>query len=385
MKFNHFPDGWIEYELGELLAYEQPTPYIVESTEYNDKYPTPVLTAGKSFIIGYTNETDGIYNSLPVIIFDDFTTSSQFVNFEFKVKSSAMKILTANKELALPKFLYYLMQIINCDHSTHKRYWIQTYSKIRVAIPSLHEQERIVAKIEELSSELDKGVETLKKTKAQLKVHRQAVLKEAFEGKLTGGKLIRIATICDFATVATGATPLTSNSDYYGGDVPWVTSSALNNAFVKEPSAYITLKALEETNTKVFPAHTLLIAMYGEGKTRGKCSELLIDAATNQAVAAILINDDTQINRRYIKWYLVKNYDEIRRTSSGGVQPNLNLTKVRQITLPIYSFVEQCKIVAEIESRLSICDKIEQTVDEALLKAESLRLSILKKAFVGEL
>lgn len=95
-----------EYELGDLLAYEQPTPYIVESTKYSDTYKTPVLTAGKSFIIGHTNETTGIYENLPAIIFDDFTTSSQFVNFKFKVKSSAMKILTANTEIVLPKYVF---------------------------------------------------------------------------------------------------------------------------------------------------------------------------------------------------------------------------------------------------------------------------------------
>ena len=104
-----------EYELGQLLSYEQPIPYIVESTKYSEKYKTPVLTAGKSFIIGYTNEETGIYNSLPVIIFDDFTTSSQYVNFKFKVKSSAMKILTANTDFVLPKYIFYRMQIINFD------------------------------------------------------------------------------------------------------------------------------------------------------------------------------------------------------------------------------------------------------------------------------
>lgn len=173
---------WTEYELGELLSYEQPTPYIVESTDYSDSYETPVLTAGKSFIIGYTNETSGIYDKLPVIIFDDFTTSTQYVNFPFKVKSSAMKILTANTELVIPKFIFYRMQIIEFDHSTHKRYWIQQYSKIKVKIPPIPEQERIVAQIEELFSDLENGVETLKKTKQQLAVYRQAVLKEAFAG-----------------------------------------------------------------------------------------------------------------------------------------------------------------------------------------------------------
>ena len=173
-------DEWEEYELGQLLNYEQPSPYIVKSTNYSDTYSTPVLTAGKSFIIGYTDETVGIYNSLPVIIFDDFTTSSQYVNFPFKVKSSAMKILSPNVELVLPKFIYYRMQIIQFDHSTHKRYWIQQYSKIKVQIPSIPEQERIVSKIEELFSRLDASVAELQTAKEKLKGYRQIALREAF-------------------------------------------------------------------------------------------------------------------------------------------------------------------------------------------------------------
>ena len=179
---------WIEYQLGELLSYEQPTPYIVESTKYNDTYPIPVLTPGKSFILGYTNECSGIYDKLPVIIFDDFTTASRHVTFPFKVKSSAMKILTANPEIVNSKFIYYRMQIIDFDCSTHKRYWIQSYSKIKVHIPPLEEQRRIVARIEELFSELDAAVATLERTKEQLAVYRQAVLKEAFSGTFTRHK-----------------------------------------------------------------------------------------------------------------------------------------------------------------------------------------------------
>ena len=115
-----------EYELGELLYYEQPTPYIVESTDYNDTYETPVLTAGKSFILGYTDEKEGIYDQLPVIIFDDFTTASQYVNFKFKVKSSAMKILTPVTELVLPKYPFIqtgdVKAATNCITSFTKQY-----------------------------------------------------------------------------------------------------------------------------------------------------------------------------------------------------------------------------------------------------------------------
>ena len=187
--------NWIEYQLGDLLGYEQPTPYIVESTDYNDQYKTPVLTAGKSFILGYTNEETGIYDALPVIIFDDFTMASQYVNFPFKVKSSAMKILTANAELVLPKFIFYRMQTIQFDHGTHKRYWIQQYSKIRVKIPSIPEQQRIVSRIEELLSQLDSGVETLNTVTRQLAAYRQSTLKDAFDHAMSDCKMLPIAEL----------------------------------------------------------------------------------------------------------------------------------------------------------------------------------------------
>ena len=149
------PQGWVVTNLETLLSYEQPTDYIVESTDYSNNYSTPVLTAGKSFVLGYTNETNGIYKRIPTIIFDDFTTESKYVDFEFKVKSSAMKILTANTDLVLIRFAYYLMQSIEIDHDNHQRYWISVFSKQEVALPPLAEQQRIVEMIDYLYSLLD--------------------------------------------------------------------------------------------------------------------------------------------------------------------------------------------------------------------------------------
>ena len=144
------PDNWAFIRLENALIYEQPTEYIVDSTDYNNAYPIPVLTAGKSFIIGYTNEEYGIKTDLPVIIFDDFTTDSKYVDFPFKVKSSAMKILTAEKQLIDTKFAYYIMQTIEHDHDTHKRYWISEYGKKVIGLPPLKEQLKIVEAIEDL-------------------------------------------------------------------------------------------------------------------------------------------------------------------------------------------------------------------------------------------
>lgn len=153
------PDEWAYVRLENVLNYEQPTEYIVESTDYRSEYKTPVLTAGKSFIIGYTNETVGIKSELPVIIFDDFTTDSKFVNFPFKVKSSAMKILTADKLSIDTKYAYYVMQTVECDHETHKRYWISEYGRTIIGLPPLNEQLKIVNQIEYLFSLLDNGKE----------------------------------------------------------------------------------------------------------------------------------------------------------------------------------------------------------------------------------
>jgi len=149
------PKNWSVCLLEDIVDYEQPTQYIVQSTNYSDNYKTPVLTAGKSFILGYTNETTGIYDQLPTIIFDDFTTDSRFVDFPFKVKSSAMKILQINREFNI-RYVAYFMSITQLVGDTHKRYWISEYSKIPIPIPPKQEQDRIVKKIAEIEDRLNK-------------------------------------------------------------------------------------------------------------------------------------------------------------------------------------------------------------------------------------
>ena len=136
-----------EYTLDELLPYEQPGPYIVNSTDYNDSYKTPVITPGKSFILGYTNENNGIYSvgDGKVIIFDDFTTASRLINFDFKVKSSAMKILrSSNPAIFNIDYLYYFLQTLYVNNDTHKRYWISEYAPLKVKIHTYDEQLKII-------------------------------------------------------------------------------------------------------------------------------------------------------------------------------------------------------------------------------------------------
>ena len=151
--YENLPQGWAVCRLEDILDYEQPQAYIVNSTDYSDEYETPVLTAGKSFIIGYTNETNGICDRLPVIIFDDFTTDSKLVDFPFKVKSSAMKILRTKGEINIDYIAYY-MSITRLIGDTHKRYWISEYSKLLIPIPPYQEQLRIVETVETILNEI---------------------------------------------------------------------------------------------------------------------------------------------------------------------------------------------------------------------------------------
>ena len=380
---------WKEYELGELLSYEQPTPYIVNSTDYNDNHEIPVLTAGKSLILGYTNETEGVYNALPVIIFDDFTTASQYVNFPFKVKSSAMKILTPNKALVLPQFIYYRMQIIQFDSSTHKRYWIQQYSKIKVAIPPISEQKRIVARIEELFSELDNGVETLRKTKQQLAVYRQAVLKEAFDK--AGEKQVPLRGIIEKPRYGTSKK---CSYDIDEHSLPVYRIPNINyfqGTISHDDLKYASFTEDEFDSLKLRSGDILIIRSNGSVSLVGR-SAIVSEEDTYGLFAGYLmrlrIKVEAEILPKYLNLYLNTHYAryqiEQMAKSTSGVN-NINSDEICRICLPVCDIDLQKEIIQEMEARLSVCDSIEKTVDTALQQTEAMRQSILKRAFEGRL
>lgn len=377
---------WKTYELGTLLSYEQPTAYIVESTDYNDNYQTPVLTAGKSFIIGYTNETSGIYKSLPVIIFDDFTTSSQYVNFLFKVKSSAMKILSPNTELVLPKFIYYRMQIIQFDHSTHKRYWIQQYSKIKVKIPPIPEQERIISKIEELFSKLDASVAELQTAKEKLKVYRQAVLKEALEGDYPCVRLKEIATA--FSGYAFKSKKYSSDGRYVVVKIGNVKSFRFDFSRDLTKTSEIDDNIL---NKYLLKKGDCLITMTGSRGKRDYGYVAMVEDQDNyllnQRVSALRFDDSVALPKFYKYVLSSPQYrNQFFSYETGNVgQGNVGIRALTEPKVICPTLKTQEAIIQNIEFRLSLCDSIEQSMDTSLQQAEALRQSILKQAFEGRL
>jgi type I restriction enzyme S subunit len=192
-------------------------------------------------------------------------------------------------------------------------------------------------------------------------------------------------SIGSLVDVATGATPLRRRSDYYGGGVPWVTSGAVNKGTIVEAAETITELALKETNAKLFPRGTLVVAMYGEGQTRGRVGELGMDAATNQALAALLFDENTESLRPYLRLYLLRNYERIRALSFGGVQPNLSLGVIRDTPVPLPPLLEQAEIVRRAMHLLDVGELLKGQIESASRKIELTANTFLHRALDGGL
>ena len=310
---------------------------------------------------------------------------------------------------------------------------------LEISIPDLQTQKKIV---KEISSQLDKTEQLsieIAKQKSYAKQLRQNILQEAIEGKLTenwrkgnpvvkgnpdfdaealfekiqeekchtDSELLRnskrkvFETIAEnelpfeipegwkwvklehLAEVGTGATPLTSEKKYYeNGTIPWITSSSTGNDFVSKADVFITEIALKETNCSLNPKGTLVVAMYGQGKTRGQITELCIEAATNQACATIKIFEkDNVVLKKYIKFVFKKMYEEIRSLAQGGTQPNLNLGKIANTIFPLPPLAEQKEIVARVEQHLQTITQLETQIATRETTTKQLMQSILKDAF----
>lgn len=173
-----FTESWSTRSLCDLLTYEQPGRYLVKATKQLAAGRVPVLTAGKTFVLGFTNELYGVYQNHPVVIFDDFTTASKYVDFDFKAKSSAMKILSPKEGVNL-RFIYERMQLIDFPLGDHKRYWISEYSKQELLVPSEEEQ----AAVAQVLADVDHEIDALKVRFEKARSVKQGMMQELLTGR----------------------------------------------------------------------------------------------------------------------------------------------------------------------------------------------------------
>ena len=353
-----------------------------------------IIDQGQPLIGGYSNSIKmQIRCNLPVIVFGDHTRAVKYINFPFGAGADGIKILEPKKDVTA-KYLYYGTQYLTLtlpDKGYARHY--QYLEKEDLYLPPIPEQERIVAHIEELFSELDAGVETLKKTKAQLDVYRQAVLKEAFEGHLTKSKQVSASVLSEFIEKPHYGTSKKCTYENNGYKAVYRIPN-INHAIgriSKDDIKYAQFTQTELQNIELHNGDLLIIRSNGSINLVGRAA-IIYESDTDATFAGYLmrlrINDPSILNPFFLLHYLQSHsariYIESKAKSTSGVH-NINSQEISQLPIPLYKIEDQKKIVAEIESRLSICNNIEQTIDAALEQSKALRHSILKEAFEGKI
>lgn len=175
-----FRDEWNTARIGDLLDYERPDHYIVRSAEYSENGNVPVLTANKSFVLGFTDETFGVYSDVPAIVFDDFTTDCKYAERPFKVKSSAIKILKPKHDQVSLRYVFERMQLLRFVPGIHKRHYIAEYQNIALPVPDYDEQVAIASAL----SDMDAEFAALERRRAKSLAIKQGMMQELLSGRI---------------------------------------------------------------------------------------------------------------------------------------------------------------------------------------------------------
>ena len=354
-------------KLGDLLDYEQPTSYLVNSTEYDESYDVPVLTAGQSLLLGYTNETEGIYQASktnPTIIFDDFTTSFHWIDYKFKVKSSAMKMLRPKKDVNF-RYVYYAMLGINFVPGGHQRHWISKYSNLEIPIPSLSEQSRIVSILDTFTSSISNLKQQIEERRKQYEYERDLLLD--LEGK-EGVEMKKLGEVGDICMCKRIMKDQTSEK----GDIPFFKIGT----FGGKADAYISRELFED---------------YKEKYSYPRKGEILISAAGTIGRTVVFNGEDAYFQDSNIVWIsnneqLVLNtflrylYGVIDWKIDGGTIKRLYNYNLKNATIYVPTLQAQSRIVsildtfeqsiANLEEQLAMREKQYEYYREKLLRFE---------------
>lgn len=317
---NSNQSAWEMIALDEILTYEQPTKYIVESVDYDDSYTTPVLTAGKTFLLGKTNETTGIFQEgLPVIIFDDFTTASKYVDFPFKVKSSAMKILHAKSESINIKYVYYAIQNLDFPVNEHKRYWISEYSKLQIPLPPIDVQRQVVAELDGYDAVISGAKQIVDNWRPSIEVESNLELLEL-------GTFCRIQNGFAFSSAEMG--------EYKEGFLPVIKIGNVGADGVIDTSCKFHAYSKKLDNF-ILTEGDIVIAM--TGATVGKVATMPSGRyLLNQRVGKIeMLNNEISIDYVRLALQSTKFYAYCQATATGGAQGNISAEEILQFRIPM--------------------------------------------------
>jgi type I restriction enzyme S subunit len=394
------PAHWEIKKLSEVVYKLSLNKIKIKQRDYLQQGKFPVVDQGQALVGGYFNDDNFVVPSEPpYIIFGDHTKVKKFINFKFIAGADGVKVLKPKSNID-PRFLYYAIHTIKIDDKGYARHF-QLLEKSDIPLPPLPEQQAIVAKIEELLSELDNGKQQLQTALQQLKVYRQSLLKWAFEGKLTntnvkegelpdGWKWVKPEEIAIQEKYSIGIGPFGSNlkvSDYQPSGVPLIFVKNITRRDFSLAQRFISKDKLKELYPHAVRPLDILITKMGDPP--GDCAiypESYPEAVITSDCLKLRVNEKVA-SRNFI--YYVLQTQLIKRQfeliTKGVAQKKISLQRFKSIEMPLPPLEEQQLIVDELESKLTICDNVEETIKQSLQQAETLRQSILKKAFEGKL
>jgi len=351
------PDG-VEYKkIGELAEYEQPSNYIVKSTDYNDNFDTPVLTAGQTFILGYTSETSGVYAATkenPVIIFDDFTGAFKWVDFPFKVKSSAMKMIKAKRSLTSLRYVFHLMGFLNYTSSDHKRLWISVYSELLVPVPPLPLQREIVRILDnftEVTAQLQEQLtQELTARKKQYEYYRSVILRSSSTATLK-----TLGEICDFVRGPFGGSLKKENFTKEGYAV-YEQQHAIYGDF--KFRYFVSKTKYDEMRRFSVKPGDLIMSCSG---TMGRIAIIPDDAPNGIINQALLkLTPKAEVSNKYLKYYFEDTIAaQMNFEARGGAIKNVaSVAVLKDIKIQMPPLTEQKRIVTILDYFYNLCNDL---------------------------
>lgn len=341
-------------KLGDLLDYEQPTSYLVNSTEYDESYNVPVLTAGQSLVLGYTNETEGIYQASkenPTIIFDDFTTSFHWIDYKFKVKSSAMKMLRPKKDVNF-RYVYYAMLGINFVPGGHQRHWISKYSNFEIPIPSLYEQSRIVSILDTFTSSISNLKQQIEERRKQYEYERDLLLD--LEGK-EGVEMKKLGEVCEIKG-RIGFRGYTRDDQVAEGEgaLTLTATNIVNQRIDYSNNTYVTWKKYNESPEIMVKNGDIIICQRGSIGKIAIVENLREEATINPQ---LLLLKNFSCNNKYLNYYLLSRWfhDKLKTIVGYGTIQMIAQKDLKNLSIPSIDEEAQSRIV-------SILDTFEQSI-----------------------
>jgi type I restriction enzyme S subunit len=395
------PNGWSTKKVANSIKNISLTGRKLPLRDYLVVGKYPVIDQGQKFIGGYTDQEDlVVQSSLPVIVFGDHTKAIKYIDFPFVAGADGVKVLKP-LDFFHPKLLYYFLQVIDLPDKGYARHY-QYLEKSEVPLPPIPEQERIVARIESLFTQLEAGVAALKRARVALKRYKASVLKAACEGRLVAKRPRRVTlrsndseipngwrwtTIEEISQVDRPATyGILKPGDYFSDGVPMLRIVDIKNGVINLSNVHKASRKLSDAYKRtILQGGECLISLVGTIGLSAYVPDTLKGINVHRNIGVIAPSQD--VSGKYLdiclKSAIVQS--QIREFTTGANQPLFNIRTLKRVLIPLPPLAEQHRIVAEVERRLSVVQELEQTIEANLKRAGRLRQAVLKMAFEGRL